>query len=59
MKPLKLTMSAFGSYAPVLNRTLAMVWRRKEASIPLPSGTGGTRRLDTRLWPMPTMNGCH
>ena len=45
--------------SPVLNRTLAMVWRRKEASIPLPSGTGGTRRLDTRPWPMRTMSGCH
>ena len=21
--------------------------------------SGGTKRLDTRLWPMPTMNGCH
>lgn len=31
----------------------------EKAAIPLPNGTGGTKRLDTRLWPMPTMNGCH
>ena len=31
----------------------------KKSAIPLPNGTGGTKRLDTRLWPMPTMNGCH
>ena len=46
---------ALASLEPYLGDGVAS----KEASIPLPSGTGGTRRLDTRLWPMPTMNGCH